>query len=72
METLQKICLALTILGAINWGFVGLFDINLVESIFGGKDSAFPNVIFALVALAGIINIGILVTPFEHQADRRK
>lgn len=35
MQTLQKICLGLTIVGAINWGLVGLFNFNLVEAIFG-------------------------------------
>ena len=60
MDTLQKICLAFTIIGALNWGLVGLFDFNLVESLFGGENSMFPNVIYTLVALAGIINIGII------------
>ena len=35
MNTLQKICLVITIIGAINWGFIGLLEINLVEAIFG-------------------------------------
>lgn len=64
METLQKICLCFTIIGALNWGLVGLFDFNLVNSIFG-IDSIITNVIYALVALSGIINIGLLVTPFH-------
>lgn len=65
MDTLQKVCLTLVIIGALNWGLVGLFDFNLVESVFGGKDSGFPNVIYTLVALSGIINIGLLITPFH-------
>ena len=35
MQTLQKICLLLTIIGAINWGLIGIFDFNLVDTIFG-------------------------------------
>ena len=35
METLQKSALVITIIGAINWGLIGLFDFNLVEMIFG-------------------------------------
>lgn len=72
METLQKICLALTIIGALNWGLVGLFDFNLVNAMFG-VDSIITNVIYSLVALAGIINIGLLITPFhpeEKQSHR--
>ena len=66
MDILQKICLAFTIIGALNWGFVGLFDFNLVSSIFG-TDSLFTNLVYALVGLAGIINIGLLVKPFHPE-----
>ena len=34
MEIIYKICLVFTILGAVNWGLVGLFDFNLVTAIF--------------------------------------
>lgn len=67
MQTLQKICLGLTIIGAINWGLVGLFNFNLVEAIFG-VDALFTKVIYSFVGLAGIINIGLLLTPFEKDA----
>ena len=67
MQTLQKICLGLTIIGALNWGLVGLFNFNLVESIFG-VDALLTKVIYSFVGLAGIINIGLLVTPFESDA----
>ena len=33
MKTVQKICLVLTIIGAVNWGLVGLFDFNLVSTL---------------------------------------
>ena len=66
MDILQKICLAFTIIGALNWGFVGLFDFNLVSSLFG-IDSLFTNLVYALIGLAGIINIGLLVKPFHPE-----
>ena len=67
MSTLQKICLSVTIIGAINWGLIGLLDFNLVESIFG-VDSAIPRIIYSLVGLTGLINIGILVMDLgEHE-----
>ena len=56
--------LALTIVGALNWGLVGLFNFNLVEAIFG-VDALLTKVIYSFVGLAGIINIGLLLTPFE-------
>ena len=67
MQTLQKICLGLTIVGAINWGLVGLFNFNLVEAIFG-VDALLTKVIYSFVGLAGIINIGLLLIPFEKDA----
>ena len=67
MQTLQKICLGLTIVGAINWGLVGLFNFNLVEAIFG-VDALLTKVIYSFVGLAGIINIWLLLTPFEKDA----
>ena len=67
MQTLQKICLGLTIVGEINWGLVGLFNFNLVEAIFG-VDALLTKVIYSFVGLAGIINIGLLLTPFEKDA----
>ena len=65
METLQKICLVLTIVGAINWGLIGLFDFNLVSTIFG-DGSMIEKIVYILVGIAGIINIGIL---FNHIED---
>ncbi len=69
MQTLQKICLCLVIIGAINWGLVGLFSFNLVEAIFG-VNTLLTNVIYTFVGLSGIINIGLLVMPFEKTASR--
>ena len=66
MESLQKICLVLTIIGALNWGMVGIFDFNLVESLFGNLENTMPRIIYAFVGLAGIINIGLLITPLHE------
>lgn len=65
METIQKVCLVITIIGAIVWGFIGLFNFNIVTALFG-EDSFFPRVIYTLVGITGLINIGIL---FEHLHD---
>ena len=62
METLQKSALVITIIGAINWGLIGLFDFNLVEMIFG-TGSLLSQMIYILVGITGLINIGIL---FNH------
>lgn len=65
METLQKIALVVTIIGAVNWGLIGLFDINLVASIFG-ETSMMSNIIYILVGITGLINIGILFSHIEN------
>ena len=64
METLQKICLVLTIVGALNWGLIGLLDFNLVATIFG-SGSILEKLIYILVGITGIVNIGILFNHIE-------
>ena len=60
MSTIQKICLVVTIIGAINWGLIGLLDFNLVETIFGAE-SMIPRIIYSLVGITGLINCVLLV-----------
>lgn len=59
MNILQKISLILTIIGAINWGLIGLFNFNLVDSLFG-VDSFLSMLIYILVGITGLINIMLL------------
>ena len=67
MSILQKICLSVTIIGAINWGLIGLLDFNLVDTIFG-VGSTLSRIIYILVGITGLINIGILVMDLgEHE-----
>ena len=66
MNTLQKICLSVTINGAINWGLIGLLDFNLVETLFGAE-SIVPRIIYSLVGLTGLINLGILLMDLDHE-----
>lgn len=65
MKTLQIIALTLTIIGAINWGLIGLFNFNLVAMIFGGDNSALTTIIYIIVGICGIINIKLLIDCFE-------
>ena len=61
METLKKICLVLIIIGAINWAFVGLFEVDLVASVFGGSDELLARIVYIIIGIAGIIDISILL-----------
>ena len=65
MNTLQKVCLVVTIIGALNWGFVGLLDINLVDLLFGAG-AVVSRIIYSLVGLTGLINVGILFTHLDE------
>ena len=65
METLQKVALVFTIIGAIVWGLIGLFDFNLVEWIFG--ESIISQIIYIIVGICGLINIGILFNHIETE-----
>ena len=64
MNLIQKIALVFTIIGAINWGLIGLFNFNLVESIFG--TSMLSAIIYMIVGIAGIINIKLLFTDLDQ------
>ena len=46
--------LTLVILGAINWGLIGLFRFDLIATIFGGMEAIVSRIIYTLVALAGL------------------
>ena len=50
----DKICLILVIIGALNWGLVGLFEFDLVAWIFGGSTVLMSRIIYVIIALAGI------------------
>ncbi|WP_066056113.1 DUF378 domain-containing protein [Robertmurraya korlensis] len=68
MSTIQRIALVLTIIGAINWGLIGFFQFDLVAAIFGGQDSALSRIIYGLVGIAGLLNLGLLFKPNEQTA----
>ncbi|MED3063899.1 DUF378 domain-containing protein, partial [Bacillus thuringiensis] len=55
MKTIQRIALALIIIGAINWGLIGFFKFDLVAAIFGGQGAFLSRVVFALVGLSGLM-----------------
>ena len=57
---LDKISLILVVIGALNWGSIGLFQFDIVGWLCGGQDSIVARIIFTLVALAGIWCISML------------
>jgi len=56
----DRIALVFTIIGALNWGLIGLFRFDLVAYLFGGQTSGVSRVIYTLVGIAGIWCISLL------------
>ena len=57
---LNKLALLLVIIGALNWGSIGLFQFDIVATIFGGQGAIISRIIYTLVGLAGIWCISFL------------
>lgn len=62
MSTFYKVCLALVLIGGINWGLVGLFDFNLVNWICGGFNWV-ARAVYILVGLSALCAIPTLFAP---------
>lgn len=68
---LDRIALILMIIGALNWGSIGLFQFDVVAWMFGGQGAAISRVIYTLVALAGVWSISLLFREREHAPGTR-
>ena len=57
---LDRLALIIVIIGALNWLLVGLFEFDLVASIFGGPTAFMSKLIYIVVGLAGLFSISLL------------
>ena len=57
---IDKIALILTVIGALNWGSIGIFNFDLVAWLCGGSMSLLSRIVYTVVALAGIWCITLL------------
>ena len=55
MKSLHWIALLLVIVGAVNWGLVGLFQFDLVAALFGGQTAPLSRIVYTLVGLSGVV-----------------
>lgn len=69
MRILDRIALILVIIGALNWGAVGLFTFDAVAWIAGGAETLFARIIYTVVALAGVWCISLLFRPDEAREE---
>ena len=55
MRPLHWVALLLVIVGAVNWGLVGLFQFDLVAALFGGQTATLSRIVYTLVGLSGVV-----------------
>lgn len=63
---LDRLSLIFVIIGALNWGSIGLFKFDIVSWICGGQDAVLSRIIYTVVALAGLWCISLLFRPRER------
>ncbi len=60
-RTLWLVAFVLVVVGAVNWGLVGLAQFDLVATLFGGSASVVSRVVYALVGIAGLLLVALQV-----------
>ena len=68
---IDRISLILVIIGALNWGSIGLFSFDLVAWLCGGQAAVVSRIVYTLGALAGIWCISLLFRPREDEARQQ-
>ena len=68
MKVIDTITLILVIVGALNWGGVGLFGFDTVAFLFGGQMAILSRIIYALVGLAGLWCITLLFRDSDERS----
>ena len=63
---MDRIALIITIIGALNWGSIGLFSFDIVAWIFGGQTALLSRIVYTVVALAGIWCISLVFRAKEN------
>jgi uncharacterized membrane protein YuzA (DUF378 family) len=71
VDTMNKTALFLVIVGALNWLLVGLFQFDLVATIFGGQQSLFSRIVYLLVGISGLWCIKMLFSTREMNTSTR-
>ena len=66
---MDRISLLLVIVGALNWGSIGLFKFDLVAWIFGSQAALGSRIVYTAVALAGLWCISLLFRSREEELD---
>ncbi len=68
---LDKIALALVIIGGLNWGSIGLFRFDIVAWLFGGQTALISRIVYTLVGLAALWCVSLLFRTASDSVERR-
>jgi len=68
---MDRLSLLLVIVGAINWGLIGLFQFDLVAFLFGGQAALISRVLYTVIGAAGVWSISMLFTSREAREENR-
>ena len=63
---MDRLALAIAVIGALNWGSIGLFQFDIVAWLFGGQDALISRIVYTVVALAGIWCISLIFRARER------
>ncbi|MYL21146.1 DUF378 domain-containing protein [Halobacillus litoralis] len=71
MSWIQRTALLLIIVGAVNWGLIGLFQYDLVAGLFGGgeQSAVLSRLIYTAVGISGLIAISLYFIPAAQNSD---
>lgn len=67
---MDRIALALAIIGGLNWGSIGIFGFDIVAFLFGGSASAMSRVVYTIVGLSAIWCISLLFREKDPVEER--
>lgn len=66
MKAIDRIALALSVIGGLNWGCVGIFGLDIVAALFGGSASGLSRLVYILVCLSAVWCITLF---FREESD---
>ena len=71
MTLLHRITLVLLIIGGLNWGIIAMggYDVDIVAGIFGGPDSIVSRIIYGLVGLSALFQLGPSIRVLRGRSD---
>lgn len=69
MGTVQRIALALVIIGALNWGLAGFFRFDIVAELAGGSAEPLARFIYIIIGVSGLFSLGLLFDEWRKRDE---